>query len=201
MGWAPCEWDQCLFRKTQGTSSTPLFFFQLTWTQGEDGPCTDIRCVTWILGLLPCWAMRNTCFISLPFSDTLQPWPTMTWAATCPLSFISLKGDQASFQLRLLTMPQHDEGVHSVTSPSNEITMSQTWTLWKFHLLCDSQKEIPIKRQLSWFHHKSKSLVPWETPRPEHFRLHSQHNTAQPATDWADLKRWNRKKTGCSRES
>lgn len=65
------------------------------------------------------WAMRNTHFISLPFSDTLQPWTTMTWAASCPLSFISLKGDQASFQLRLLTMPQNDEGFSTCEKQKN----------------------------------------------------------------------------------
>lgn len=79
--------------------------------RSRKGPWLDIRSGILILGLPPCRAMRNTYFINLPFSDTLQPWTTMTWAASCPLSFISPKGDQASVQLRLLVIPQNDEGV------------------------------------------------------------------------------------------
>lgn len=171
------------------------------------GPWLDIRSGILILGLPPCRAMRNTYFISLPFSDTLQPWTTMTWAASCPLSFISPKGDQASFQLRLLVMPQNYEGVqyiwetkeHSIPWPAPgkrdyyepnlntlEISFAMRITRGGTH------KETTITVS-SW---KQKSCAMRNTQT----RAFQTSCTAQPATDGAYCKRCNRNEEGCPPE-
>lgn len=153
-GLAPQAPDPCLFHLLPS-------FCQLAQTQGEDGSprirnLSLERHQVWHLdlGLEPCWAMRNKCLL-----------PTVTRCSTGPhwlpqqlaLSFSFPQRVQAYISPETATSatrwrgPAGEAKGSSIIPPASrwETTMSKPCTPRKFHLLRESQKVAPTKRQPS----------------------------------------------------